>query len=113
MGPITQNLYVQIKSWRIYSIIMPAVFASSSALMYIFYGVDFQDIFYVGLVILAVTCISWWHWSLSSMLTMLAIMKDTDDHFDAVVKEYNDLKLLIEKGIEKNKTVVKPVDTLQ
>jgi ABC-type thiamin/hydroxymethylpyrimidine transport system permease subunit len=106
MGPITENLYKQIKGWRVYSIIMPAVFAAVSALLFLFYGTPFQNIFYVGLVILSVTCISWWHWSLSTMVTMLAIMKDTDDHFENVTAELTRLRTSIRPELR----VIKSVD---
>lgn len=107
MGPITQNLYKQIKGWRLYSIIAPAVFTAASAFLYLFYGANFATIFYVGLIILAVTCISWWHWSLSSMVTMLAIMKDTDDHFEKVTIELKRLRAEFGKPDLK---VIKTVD---
>ena len=84
MGPITSELYKQIRGWRIYSVIGPALFCAAAAFLYLHYGTDFASIFYTGLIILSVTCISWWHWSLSTMVTMLAIMKDTDDHFKLV-----------------------------
>jgi hypothetical protein len=92
MGPITENLYKQISGWRIYSIIAPAVFSSVSAFLYLFYGTPFEKIFFAGLIVLSVTCISWWHWSLSTMVTMLAIMKDTDDHFEYVASELKKLR---------------------
>ena len=94
MGPITQELYKQIKGWRIYSVIAPAVFTATSAFLYLHYGTPWLNIFYTGLIILAVTCISWWHWSLSTMMTMLGIMKDTDDHFDNVARKLEELRLL-------------------
>lgn len=108
MGPITENLYKQIKGWRIYSIIAPAVFTAASAFLYLFYGTPFASIFYVGLIILAVTCISWWHWSLSTMVTMLAIMKDTDDHFESVAKKLEELRIL--NGGKPNLKVIKNID---
>jgi len=94
MGPITKELYKQIKSWRIYSVIAPAIFCAGSALMYLHYGTAWENIFFTGLIILSVTCISWWHWSLSTMVTMLAIMKDTDDHFEEVAKKLEELRML-------------------
>ena len=111
MGPITNNLYKQIKGWRIYSIIAPAVFTAASAFLYIFYGTPFQNIFYFGLVILSVTCISWWHWSLSTMVTMLAIMKDTDDHFEKTARELEQLRKSITG--RPTLTVIKNIDTIQ
>jgi hypothetical protein len=87
MGPITTELYKQIKGWRIYSVIFPAGFCAVAAFMYLHFGTEWQVIFYTGLIILSVTCISWWHWSLSTMVTMLAIMKDTDDHFKHVAEK--------------------------
>jgi hypothetical protein len=94
MGPITHELYKQIKGWRIYSVLAPAGFCAVSGFMYIHSGTPWQSIFYTGLIILSVTCISWWHWSLSTMVTMLAIMKDTDDHFEKVAKELEHLRVL-------------------
>jgi len=109
MGPITRELYKQIKGWRIYSVIAPAVFCASSAILYLRFGAPFEDIFYTGLIILSVTCISWWHWSLSTMLTMLGIMKDTDDHFKDVQEKLEQLRIQ-NGGKPELKIVTKPVD---
>lgn len=98
MGPITKQLYKQIKGWRIYSVIAPAVFCAISAFLYLHYGTTWQIIFFTGLIILGVTCISWWHWSLSTMVTMLAIMKDTDDHFEKVNEQLTQISKRIEPG---------------
>ena len=109
MGPITAELYKQIKGWRIYSIIFPAGFCAISAWMYLHYGTEWQIIFYTGLIILSVTCISWWHWSLSTMVTMLAIMKDTDDHFEEVRQKLDQLRIQ-NGGRPDLKIVTDPVD---
>lgn len=108
MGPITKELHKQITGWRIYSVIAPALFCAGSAFLYLHYGTPFETIFYVGLIILSVTCVSWWHWSLSTMVTMLAIMKDTDDHFSEVVIKLDEMRAQI-SGKPKLK-LVKPVD---
>jgi hypothetical protein len=108
MGSITQELYKQIKGWRIYSVIAPAVFCAISALMYLNYGTPWQNIFYTGLIVLSITCISWWHWSLSTMMTMLGIMKDTDDHFEKVAKQLEELRIL--NGGKPNLKIVPQVD---
>jgi len=92
MGKITEKLHKQITGWRVYSIIAPAVFTAASAWLYIHYGTPFQSIFFTGVIILSITCISWWHWSLSTMLSMLTIMKDTDDHFETVTEELRQLR---------------------
>lgn len=108
MGPITKNLYQQIRGWRVYSVVAPAIFCGISAFFYLHFGTRFESIFYVGLIVLAVTCISWWHWSLSTMVTMLAIMKDTDDHFEEVAKKLEDLR--IQNGGRPALKVIKNVD---
>jgi uncharacterized membrane protein YwaF len=38
MGPITKELYKQIKGWRIYSVIAPASFCAVAGFLYIHYG---------------------------------------------------------------------------
>lgn len=95
MGPITQELYKQIKGWRIYSVIVPAVFTAGSAFMYLHYGTQWEIIFYSGIIVLSMSCITWWHWSLSTMVTMLAIMKDTDDHFSKVSNQLEELHVQV------------------
>lgn len=109
MGPITKELYKQIKGWRIYSVIAPAVFSLVAALFYINYGTRYQTILYVGLTVLFFTCVSWWHWSLSTMVTMLAIMKDTDDHFKHVAEKLEQLRTQ-HGGRPDLKIVANPID---
>lgn len=109
MGPITTNLYKQIIGWRVYSVIAPTIFAAVSALLYLHYGTTFENIFYTGLIILALSCISWWHWSLSTMMSMLVIMKDTDDHFAKVNEQLEQIQRSVSAGKPKL-TVVKTLD---
>jgi len=109
MGLITKELYKQIKGWRIYSVIVPAVFCAVSALLYLYYGTTFENIFFVGLIILATTCVSWWHWSLSTMMTMLGIMKDTDDHFKEVQEKLEQLRIQ-NGGKPELKIIANPID---
>jgi hypothetical protein len=104
MGPITKELYKQIKGWRIYSVIAPASFCAVAGFLYIHYGTPWQTIFYTGLIVLSVTCISWWHWSLSTMVTMLAIMKDTDNHFELVARKLEELR--VQNGGKPNLKIV-------
>ena len=108
MGPITTNLYKQIYGWRIYSVIAPAMFCAAAAFCYLHYGTDFAAIFYTGLIVLASTCLSWWHWSMNTMITMLAIMKDTDDHFAEVAKQLEALR--IQNGGKPDLKLVKTID---
>jgi hypothetical protein len=108
MGPITKQLYKQITGWRIYSVVAPAVFTAGAAWLYLHYGTPFESIFFTGIIVLSITCISWWHWSLSTMVTMLAIMKDTDDHFAEVADQLSTIQKTI--GGKPNLKIVKSVD---
>jgi hypothetical protein len=109
MGKITEQLRKQITGWRVYSVIAPAGFTGAAALLYLHYGTSFQTIFYTGLIILSVTCISWWHWSLSTIVTMLSIMKDTDDHFTEVVEKLDALRKSLQDH-KNNIIFIKDVD---
>lgn len=110
MGKITDKLHKQITGWRVYSVIAPAVFTAASAWLYLHYGTPFRSIFFTGIIVLSITCIAWWHWSLSTMLSMLTIMKDTDDHFETVTEELKQLR----NGILKPELkLVKSIDNVQ
>ena len=108
MGMITKNLYTQITGWRVYSVIAPVLFTAAAAILYLYYGTPFATIFYIGLTILSVTCISWWHWSLSTMVTMLTIMKDTDEHFEEVARKLEEIRIL--NGGKPDLKLVKKLD---
>lgn len=109
MKHITNQLYKQITGWRVYSVVAPSIFSACSAFLYLYYGTPFQTLFYAGLIVLGVTCISWWHWSLSTMISMICIMRDTDDHFEQVAKQLAELQSSI-KAKQPNLIVLKNVD---
>lgn len=84
---ISSKLKSQISTWQQFSIIAPSVFAVVA--MYLHYndGVSWLDLLVVATVLFFVTCVIWWHWCLFTMISMLSIMKDTDDHFETVATE--------------------------
>jgi len=92
---INEQLTRQIRSWQIYSVIAPAIFIAIASALFWIYGTPFAPMFYAATTIFAITCVAWWHWSLATMMTMLAIMRETDDHFEMVANELISLKVLI------------------
>lgn len=99
---INEQLGKQIRAWQLYSVFAPAVFIAVASAMYWMYGTPFAPMFYIATTIFAITCVAWWHWSLATMMTMLAIMKETDDHFEKVACELAGLKALIKESVQGN-----------
>jgi predicted membrane protein len=108
MGLITAQIYKQITEWRLISIALLLTVLTSAGISYIVFDIPIQIIFYVSCAMMGFVYISWWYWCISTMITMLAIMKDTDDHFDIVAKQLEALRTQITKPELK---LVKTVDT--
>lgn len=95
---INERLGSQIRAWQMYSVFAPAVFIAVATALYWIYGTPFAPMFYVATTLFAITCVAWWHWSLATMMTMLSIMRETDDHFETVANELAALKILIKEN---------------
>jgi hypothetical protein len=95
---ISTELKKQITWWQWYSFFAPILFMIFSAI-FIYEGLaSFQTMLYAGLIMFAITCLTWWHWCLFTMINMLSIMKDTDEHFETVTGHLDQLKLYLEKN---------------
>lgn len=84
---LSNEISRQIKVWQWYSVLAPGAFTAVASVLFWAYGATFQPLFLTAIAIFAVTCIAWWHWSLSTMMTMLTIIKDTDNHFERMTEE--------------------------
>ena len=99
---ISSKLKNQIRLWQQFSIVVPSAFSVIAIFLHFNDGISWLDIFVVGGVLFFITCVIWWHWCLFTMIQMLSIMKDTDEHFEKVATELQrmgtylkpDLKLL-------------------
>lgn len=108
MGLITTQIYKQITEWRLISIALLIAVTATSIVSYTVFNIPIHIIFYTSCSMMAFVFISWWYWCISTMITMLAIMKDTDDHFEIVAKQLEALRTQITKPELK---LVKTVDT--
>lgn len=86
-SPLSNKISKQIKMWQWYSVLAPGGFAAVAAVLFWSYGAPFQPLFLAAVCIFAITCVAWWHWSLATMMTMLNIIKETDDHFERMTSE--------------------------
>jgi hypothetical protein len=108
MGTITTQIYKQITEWRLISLALLIAILVGAGVGYCVFDIPVHIIFYSSCAMMAVVYISWWYWCISTMITMLAIMKDTDDHFEIVAKQLEALRTQITKPELK---LVKTVDT--
>ena len=107
MGLITTQIYKQITEWRLISLALLVAVTVTSLVSYFAFDIPIHIIFYTSCAMMAFVYISWWYWCISTMITMLAIMKDTDDHFEIVARQLEALRAQITKpGL----TLVKNVD---
>lgn len=97
MGLITAQIYKQITEWRLISIALLVALTASVIISYIAFDIPIHIIFYTSVAMMALVYISWWYWCITTMITMLAIMKDTDDHFEIVARQLEALRTQISK----------------
>ena len=107
MRQITKKLKSQIRSWQIYSVIAPTIFVLISGVFYVWAGSSFQNIFLSGLVILSVTCVAWWHWSLFTIMSLINIIQESDDTFNNISTQLNSLS---DRLNHPNLKIIKSID---
>lgn len=106
---ISSRLRSQILLWQYFSIIAPSIFLAVAIFEHYVQSVSWLTILYVGGLLFFITCVVWWHWCLMTMVRMLSIMKDTDDHFENVTFELKRLsnsikpELKVVTGVDKGK----------
>lgn len=79
---IENKVYRQIRIWQMYSVFAPAMFLAVAGILTLIFGAKFEYLFWIGMVVFGVTCVAWWHWSLATMLNMLDVIKNADEHFN-------------------------------
>ena len=102
---ISSKLKSQIFLWQQFSILAPSIFSVIAIFVHFNDGVSWLDILVVAGVLFVVTCVIWWHWCLLTMISMLAIMKDTDVHFENVTSELQRMSTYLKPDLKLIKNV--------
>lgn len=94
---ISTTLKKQINWWQWFSIVAPISFLVGGVFSVYTNISSLIEIIYFGCFLFGLTCLAWWHWCLYTMIRMLSIMKDTDEHFEKVTGELAQLRIALEK----------------
>ena len=59
----TKKIIQQAERWDLYAKITPPFFLALATLLIVFNIIDFDAIFYIGLIMFGLTGVVWWFWS--------------------------------------------------
>lgn len=65
----------QVERWDLFAKVAPAFFLLVCFLLLIVEAVSFQTVFSVGMVLFALTAVTWWFWTIFSIRFLVKLLK--------------------------------------
>lgn len=83
----TKKIASQAARWDIYAKISPPFFLVSAVILVIFDLIEFDTLFYVGIVMFGLTAVVWWFWSIFTIRYIIRNMAGATQDLKEVKKE--------------------------
>ena len=99
----------QVERWDIFAKVAPTFFLIVSFALLSVDLIDFDTVFYIGLVLFAITAVIWWWWTIISIRFLVHRLGragtgliEVSNDLKSIRKEYADLKDNLEKKDNEN-----------
>jgi hypothetical protein len=93
------NIEAQVERWDLFARLVPTVFLVINLILVTTGVIDFEQAFWVGLGLFAVTAVTWWFWTIYTIRHLVKTLnrasknlQEVRSEFIAVTKEVKDLK---------------------
>ena len=93
------NIEAQVERWDLFARLVPTVFLVVNLILVTTGILDFEQAFWVGLGLFAVTAVTWWFWTIYTIRHLVKTLnrasknlQEVRSEFIAVTKEVKDLK---------------------
>ena len=83
----TKKIIQQAERWDLYAKITPPFFLALATLLIVFNIIDFDAIFYIGLIMFGLTGVVWWFWSIFTIRYIIKNMSNATNGLRAVRDE--------------------------
>ena len=93
------NIEAQVERWDLFARLVPTVFLVINIILVTTGVINFQQAFWVGLVLFAVTAVTWWFWTIYTIRHLVKTLnrasknlQEVRSEFIAVSKDLKDIK---------------------
>ena len=93
------NIEAQVERWDLFARLVPTVFLVINLILVTAGVINFEQAFWVGLGLFAVTAVTWWFWTIYTIRHLVKTLnrasknlQEVRSEFIAVTKEVKDLK---------------------
>jgi len=93
------NIEAQVERWDLFARLVPTVFLVINIILVTTGVINFQQAFWVGLCLFAVTAVTWWFWTIYTIRHLVKTLnrasknlQEVRSEFIAVSKDLKDIK---------------------
>ena len=93
------NIEAQVERWDLFARLVPTVFLIINIILVTIGIIDFEQAFWVGLGLFAVTAVTWWFWTIYTIRHLVKTLnrasknlQEVRSEFIAVSKDLKDIK---------------------
>ena len=93
---ITAQIAKQIRSWQAYCLLAPVGYILLSIWLHSQHWASWPAICVVGMVIVIMSCVAWWHWSMNTILTLMLAVDHSNAHWARLDARLADIQSRLE-----------------
>ena len=93
------NIEAQVERWDLFARLVPTVFLIINIILVTIGVIDFEQAFWIGLGLFAVTAVTWWFWTIYTIRHLVKTLnrasknlQEVRSEFIAVSKDLKDIK---------------------
>jgi len=93
------NIEAQVERWDMFARLVPTVFLVINIILVTVGAIDFEQAFWVGLGLFAVTAVTWWFWTIYTIRHLVKTLnrasknlQEVRSEFTEVAKEVKDIR---------------------
>lgn len=100
---------IQVERWDLYARITPTIFLILSIILIATGIIDFKTAFWLGLVMFAVTAVTWWFWTIYTIKHLIRTLNRASNNIVKVKDEFISIKREVEAFRRENEQQSKKV----
>ena len=90
------NIEAQVERWDMFARLVPTVFLVINLILVTTGVINFEQAFWIGLGLFAVTAVTWWFWTIYTIRHLIRTLSRTSNNLLEVRNEFKDVKTEVE-----------------
>jgi hypothetical protein len=91
------NIEAQVERWDLFARLVPTVFLIINIILVTIGIIDFEQAFWIGLGLFAVTAVTWWFWTIYTIRHLVKTLNRASKNLAEVREEFKSVNRDLEK----------------